>query len=119
MIIYVAPRTAVENQLARIRAEALSLDGVGVYDNFFELGGHSLAAMRVVSRVIQTFRLELQVKALFDSPTVAEMAILITQNESKRASEVDLAQMLRELEAMTEEEVQKLLTDENTGSARD
>ena len=116
---YVAPRTAVENQLARIWAEALSLDGVGVYDNFFELGGHSLAAMRVVSRVIQTFQLELQVKALFDSPTVAEMAILITQNESKRASEVDLAQMLRELEAMTEEEVQKLLTDENTGSARD
>lgn len=104
---YVAPRTSIESDLAGIWADVLSLDRVGIYDNFFELGGHSVAAMRVVSRVIQTFQLDLQVKALFDSPTVAEMATLITRSDRKRASEVDLAQMLLEVEAMTEEEARR------------
>jgi hypothetical protein len=62
-----------------------------------------------VSRVIQTFQLELQVTALFDSPTVAEMATAITQTERKRASEIGLTQMLGEVEALTEEQAQKSL----------
>jgi hypothetical protein len=82
----------------------LSLDKVGLHDNFFDLGGHSLGAFRVITRVIQIFQLELPVKALFDSPTIAEMACVITQNDLKPANETELTQMLREVEAMTEEE---------------
>jgi len=103
----VEPRTSEETILAKLWAEVLALDKVGVHDNFFDLGGHSLAASRVISRVIQTFQLELPVKALFDAPTVAEMAAVITQNQTKQASEAELAQMLREVEAMTEEEAQR------------
>ena len=74
---FVAPRTEVEQELARIWAEVLCLDKVGVDDNFFDLGGHSLAASRIISRVINAFGKELPIKALFDAPSVAEMAAVI------------------------------------------
>jgi len=109
---YAPPSTTTEAQLVSIWSEVLSVDQIGVHDSFFDLGGHSLAAFRVVSRVIQTFALELSVKALFDAPTVAEMAVIIVQNQARRASDEDLAQMLREVEAMTEDEARKQLADE-------
>jgi len=110
---YESPRTAAEAALAAIWAEVLGINPIGIQDNFFDLGGHSLAASRVIFRVIQTFRLELPIKALFDAPTVAEMAAIITQNQTKRAGDTELAQMLREVEAMTEEEAQKQLARES------
>jgi amino acid adenylation domain-containing protein len=103
-VAFTGPTNSVELLLTQIWAEVLSLDKVGLHDNFFDLGGHSLGAFRVITRVIQIFQLELPVKALFDSPTIAEMASVITQNELKPANETELAQMLREVEAMTEEE---------------
>ncbi|HTN70766.1 MAG TPA: non-ribosomal peptide synthetase [Methylomirabilota bacterium] len=74
---YVAPRTPTESDLARIWAEVLGLEQVGVHDNFLELGGDSLVATRILSRVVKTFRVELSIPALFDAPTVAQMAELI------------------------------------------
>ena len=53
---YVPSRTPVEEEVAKIWAEVLALNSVGVHDNFLELGGHSLAATRVVSQVLKTFR---------------------------------------------------------------
>ena len=82
---------------------------MGIHDNFFDLGGHSLAASQVIARVIQTLQLELPIKALFDSPTVAEMASIVAQNQATQASEDELAQMLREVEAVTEEEARLLV----------
>jgi amino acid adenylation domain-containing protein len=81
---YAAPRNSIEEALVKIWAEILDLDYVGVHDNFFDLGGHSLAATRVISRVIQTFPLDLTVKALFDSPTVAEMAEVIAEHQDDK-----------------------------------
>jgi len=110
---YVQPRTLVEGDLANIWADVLALAQVGVHDNFLDLGGHSLAASRMIARVIQTYQLEIPIKALFDAPTVAEMASLITQNQANPASEAELEHMLREVEGMTEEEVQKQLVRES------
>ena len=106
-VAYAAPQSDIEKHLAKIWGEVLSIEQVGIHDNFFDLGGHSLAASRVISRAIQTFRLELPVNALFDAPTVARMAIIVEQNRAKRANDAELEQMLREVETMTEEEAHR------------
>ncbi|HEX9937102.1 MAG TPA: condensation domain-containing protein, partial [Longimicrobium sp.] len=80
---YVAPRTPVEEVLAGIWAEVLGVPRLGVHDSFFELGGHSLLATRAVSRVRELFGVELPLRALFEGPTVAELASAV--EEMRRA----------------------------------
>ncbi|MGZ4122977.1 MAG: non-ribosomal peptide synthetase, partial [Tumebacillaceae bacterium] len=76
---YVAPRTETEQQLAEIWQEVLGASQVGIYDNFFELGGHSLMATQLLSRMRNTFEVELPLRILFEAPTVAELAVQIEQ----------------------------------------
>ncbi|MFQ5853285.1 MAG: AMP-binding protein, partial [Candidatus Binatia bacterium] len=109
---FVAPRTPVEETLVGIWAEVVGVDQVGIQDNFFDLGGHSLAATRVISRVIKTFKVELPIKSLFESPTVADMAQVIMQNQAKKVGPEELARMLAELEPLSDEEARQRLADE-------
>ena len=71
---FVAPRTHVEQLLAGIWREVLRLEQVGIHDNFFELGGHSLKATQVISRVRETLQVELPVRRIFETPTIAELS---------------------------------------------
>ncbi|MEG3972562.1 amino acid adenylation domain-containing protein, partial [Microcoleus sp. T2B6] len=72
---FVAPRTPIEEMLASIWGNILSIESaVGVQDNFFELGGHSLLATQVISRMRDTFGIELPLRSLFEAPTIAELA---------------------------------------------
>ncbi|WNV05995.1 amino acid adenylation domain-containing protein [Candidatus Methylospira mobilis] len=70
---YVAPRNETERRLAAIWAEVLDVERVGVHDNFFELGGHSLMAITLIERMRQK-ELPVGVRALFSTPTIAELA---------------------------------------------
>jgi len=78
------PRSAVEDVLARIWCELLHLPQVGIHDNFFDIGGHSLLAMRVVARVRDVFGVELPVRTLFESPTIAELCREVTVLQEDR-----------------------------------
>ncbi|HEV2735334.1 MAG TPA: AMP-binding protein, partial [Longimicrobiaceae bacterium] len=74
---YVAPESDAERRLAEIWAEVLRVERVGTRDDFFALGGHSLLATQVVSRVRQAFGAELPLRAVFEHPTVGELAALL------------------------------------------
>src|SRR4029450_10289397 len=67
--------TPVEACVADIWKQVLGVPHVRIEDNFFDLGGHSLLAIQVVSRVRRTLQVELPVRALFESPTIAELAV--------------------------------------------
>lgn len=108
---FVAPRTPVEKGVSDIWSDVLALDQVGIHDHFLELGGHSLLATQIISRVIRTFQVELPVRALFDSPTVAEMAVVVIQNQARKAEQEDVERMLAEVEALSVEEAKKRLAD--------
>jgi amino acid adenylation domain-containing protein len=77
---HVAPRTPVEAALVDIWAQVLDLDRVGVHDNFFDLGGHSLLATQLVSRVREVFQVGLELRDLFETPTVAGLADRIEED---------------------------------------
>jgi len=105
--IFVAPRTAIELELARIWSSLLKISDVGVHDNFFDLGGHSLLATQVVSRMRQSFKVEVSLRSLFESPTIAALA-----QQIETASATETARLLAELEALSEEEAELLLKQE-------
>ena len=85
---YTPPESPAEKVIAEIWAEVLGVEQVGIHDNFFDLGGHSLLATQVVSRIRKITRTDLQVRNLFESPTVAGLAQIaeISQLEERATS---------------------------------
>ena len=80
----------MEERLSEIWAQVLNLDQVGITDNFFELGGDSLLATQIISRVIKSFRVKVLLRSLFKAPTVADMALVIIQNQLEKVKKVVL-----------------------------
>jgi acyl carrier protein len=74
---YVAPQGRVEEAVAALWAELLEVERVSRFDNFFALGGHSLLAVKILSQVNARFQVSLTIDAIFNAPTVAQLAALI------------------------------------------
>jgi aryl carrier-like protein len=70
---YIAPQTPAEEHLARIWADLLGLEEVGIHDNFFDLGGHSILGMEMIARASHD-GLELTIRHLCQAPTIAALA---------------------------------------------
>src|SRR6185369_11301582 len=81
---YTAPRTETEHLLCGIWSRVLKVDEVGIHDNFFELGGHSLLATQLVSQLRKVFGVEIALRTIFETPTVAGLA---QQLETARAQQ--------------------------------
>lgn len=76
---YLAPRTPIERLLAEMYAEVLGVPRVGVHDDFFALGGHSLRATQIIARARAALRIELPLRSLFETPTVAGLSLTVAQ----------------------------------------
>jgi amino acid adenylation domain-containing protein/non-ribosomal peptide synthase protein (TIGR01720 family) len=74
---FVAPRSPSEELVAGIWSKVLGVERIGVYDSFFELGGHSLLVVQIVSRIREVFEVELPLRSLFETPTIAGLTELI------------------------------------------
>ena len=84
---YVAPRTIMEGNIADIWGHLLGLDRVGVHDRFFHLGGNSLLATTALGRIRHQHGVELPLRAMFENPTVAEIAALCDSKNYRHQEE--------------------------------
>ncbi|KAF9399972.1 hypothetical protein BGX21_005210 [Mortierella sp. AD011] len=92
---YESPQGEIESSLAKIWAEILSVDKVGRHDNFFMLGGHSLLAIKMSSHIRSRMGMSMQLNALFEAPTVAELAPRILQRDATHENAFDVLLKLK------------------------
>jgi acyl-CoA synthetase (AMP-forming)/AMP-acid ligase II/acyl carrier protein len=86
--VVIAPRNAVEAEMAGIWQELLAVAQVSMDDNFFELGGKSLLVTQLISRIRSSFQVELPLPTLFDTPTIAGLADHIQASRAAQAMQM-------------------------------
>jgi amino acid adenylation domain-containing protein len=105
------PRTGVEEVLAGMWAELLGRERVGIHDDFFSLGGHSLLGTQLMSRVREAFAVQVPLRLLFERPTVAGLAAALSEDPERRSMLEDTALELLRIVEMSDEEVDRSLSD--------
>jgi acyl carrier protein len=74
---YAAPTNEVEQRVAELWEQLLGIEQVGINDKFLELGGHSLLSLQLLSRLRESFQIELSMREVFEAQTVAELARVV------------------------------------------
>jgi len=113
---YEAPQGEVEEMLADIWQEVLHTDAglkIGRHDDFFDLGGHSLKATQILLRINETFDVDIPLVQLFQATTVATLAEVIVQLQLAQYDAGEVASAMAELDGLSEEELLKLLAEED------
>jgi natural product biosynthesis luciferase-like monooxygenase protein/amino acid adenylation domain-containing protein len=90
---YVAPQSGLQQHLSGIWQEVLNLPQVSIHDNFFALGGHSLVGIQLISRIRRQFDIHLPMAALFESPTIAELALMVELALVEEIEQLDNVQL--------------------------
>jgi surfactin family lipopeptide synthetase A len=109
-VSFVAPRTPAEEVVAKIWVDILGVQQVGLFDDFFAIGGHSLLATQVISRLNSAFQIELPLRSLFEARTVDALICEIVRIHGEREIIEEIAQVLKEIECLTEDEVEQQLS---------
>ena len=109
---FAAPRNSIDAAIAEIWQKLLGIEQVGIHDNFFELGGHSLLATQVVSRLRESLKVELPLRTLFEATTIADLSDRISSTQQLMSSHRHVGAILEELEQLSEDEAQQLLSAE-------
>lgn len=102
---FVAPRSPLEEALIEIFSSILELTDIGVEDDFFELGGHSLLATRLVAQIRSEMDVELPLRAVFEKPTVAQLAQAVVAQQLANVGGEDGDALLAALEGMSDEDI--------------
>jgi hypothetical protein len=97
--------------MADIWCQVLGLARIGAEDNFFQIGGHSLLATQLVSRIHQTFELDLKLRTVFEAPTVAGLTSALARLAGGRQVLDEMASTIQMVNAMTPEQVRAELAD--------
>jgi amino acid adenylation domain-containing protein len=108
----VPPDGPIEQQIAALWCELLGTPQVGRSDNFFELGGHSLLAVQLIARIQEVSGVELTLSRVFQAPTLAAMADELIEAELSQFADTDLALAAAELDALSDDDVERLLARE-------
>jgi acyl-coenzyme A synthetase/AMP-(fatty) acid ligase len=104
-----APRNATEEVVAGIWSEVLGRAPIGAYDNFFALGGHSLLATQVLSRLRESLQVNMPLRILFESPTVAAFAQIVLQDPETRPQIEKRARMVVKVSGLSDEELNSMV----------
>ena len=111
---YQAPSTPLEEVIAGIWTHVLQREPIGVTDNFFALGGHSLRAVQVISRVRQTFQVDIPLQALFETPTVAGLAETLLTSEIVPGRTAHIAKVRQQIDSMSANQIRARLQGKQT-----
>lgn len=106
---FTGPRTDIERELASIWSNLLNRKQIGMHDNFFEIGGHSLLATQMISRIRHAFHLEIPIRALFESPTISELAAVMDAQAPHGMPGGEMDAILSEIESITDSEAAAML----------
>lgn len=108
---YEPPESELQRSLAAIWTQVLGIDNVGIRDSFFDLGGNSLLASLVLSRLRDQWQAEISMPMLFAQPTIADLAALIAGMKVGHAKKGEVADLLAEIESLTDEQATHDLAD--------
>ncbi|MEW2128323.1 amino acid adenylation domain-containing protein [Streptomyces sp. NPDC007259] len=114
-----APGTPVEQVLHDLWCEVLGRRAIGVEENFLDLGGDSLMAIRLVGRIQERLGVEVGVRDLLISPTIAHLAATVEKELLGASADSDFDAALQALEDMDEAEAQRLLQEPGTDRLTD
>ena len=108
---FVEPETELQKEIAATWQKLLGIQPIGLFDDFFDLGGNSLMGTQLISKLRQTFQIELPLRSLFEDPTIAGISKIIEQEEdhAKLVDTGQIANLLSQIENLSEEEAKKML----------
>jgi FkbH-like protein len=113
------PSTVTEKRLAEIWSDLLQTPSISTSDNFFDLGGHSLLAVLLLVRAHETFGVQLSIDDVYSGAvTLAELAQRIEGLQIGDPESAGYAELLQEIEAMSDEDARRMLAESEPDGGR-